>query len=196
MFCFVIVGICVYVKNVNIYIKKKALENVEDPFTNMLSSRFSRQGDWAMGHDFYIKEHISNDSKIFSPLSLNITNIYDLMEEVTPSIYYMVSWLEESLKNKKEVYLFYKNVEGAHHFYTPDDHISFYIEVYLYDKFPKNTGWYWTEAHTHKIIVDFKFKFDDLTKGENILTRIKTRINEELKKILVILLLIPVSLKS
>ena len=82
-----------------------ALENVEDPFKNRLSFRFSRPGDWAMDHDFYIKEHISNDSKIFSPLSLKITNIYDLMEEVTPSIYYMVSWLEESLKKKKFIFL-------------------------------------------------------------------------------------------
>ena len=82
-----------------------ALENVEDPFKNRLSFRFSRPGDWAMDHDFYIKEHISNDSKIFSPLSLKITNIYDLMEEVTPLIYYMVSWLEESLKKKKFIFL-------------------------------------------------------------------------------------------
>ena len=99
------------------------------------------------------------------------------MEEATPSIYYMVSWLEESLNN-----LFYKNVKGAHPFYTPDDSIRFFIEIYLYDHFPKETHWYWTEAHTYKIIADFEFKFDDLTKGENILTRIKTRINEELKK--------------
>ena len=48
-----------------------------------------------MNGDFYIKEHISGVSKVFSPSSLNITNIYDLMEEATPSIYYMVSWLEE-----------------------------------------------------------------------------------------------------
>ena len=33
-----------------------------------------------------------------------------------------------------------------------------------------------------KQIVDFKFKFDYLTKGENILTKIRTRINEELEK--------------
>ena len=104
------------------------------------------------------------------------------MEEVTPSIYYTVTWLEESLKNKKkEVYLCY-NVEGGHPFYTVNDSIKVYIDLYLYDKYPKDTGWYWTEAHNHKIIVDFKFKFDDLTKGENILTRIKTSINEELKK--------------
>ena len=33
-----------------------------------------------------------------------------------------------------------------------------------------------------KQILNFEFKFDDLTKDENILTKIKTRINEELKK--------------
>ena len=159
-----------------------SIKNVKIPFKKRLSFKFLRQGDWGIDHDFYIKEHISNDSKIFSPLSLNINNIHDLMQEATPSIYYMVSWLEESLKNKESVYIFYKNVESAHPFYTPDDSIRFLIEIYSYDKFPKDTSWYWTEAHTYKIIVDFKFKFDDLTKGENILTRIKTRINEELKK--------------
>ena len=123
-------------------------KNVKNPFKNRLSFEFLRQGDWAMNHDFYIKQHISNDSKIFSPSSLNIDNIHDLMEEATPSIYCTVSWLEESLKNKERVHLYY-NLEGAHPFYTPDDHISFYIEVYLYDKFPKDTGWFWTEAHTH-----------------------------------------------
>ena len=173
-----------------------SIKNVKIPFKKRLSFKFLRQGDWGIDHDFYIKEHISNDSKIFNPLSLNINNIHDLMEEATPSIYYMVSWLEESLKNKESVYLFYKNVDGAHPFYTPGDSIRFFIEIYLYDKFPKDTSWFWTEAHTYKITVDFKFKFDNLTKGENILTRIKTRINEELKKIIVILLLILVSLKS
>ena len=34
-----------------------ALENVEDSFKNRLSFSFSKQGDWAMDHDFYIKEH-------------------------------------------------------------------------------------------------------------------------------------------
>ena len=33
-----------------------------------------------------------------------------------------------------------------------------------------------------KVILRFEFKFDDLTKDENILTKIKSRINEELKK--------------
>ena len=33
-----------------------------------------------------------------------------------------------------------------------------------------------------KVVLRFEFKFDDLTKGENILTKIKSHINEELKK--------------
>ena len=125
-----------------------SIKNVKDPFKNRLSFEFLRQGDWAMDHDFYIKEHISNDSKIFIPLSLNINNIHDLLEEATPSIYYMVSWLEESLKNKESVYLFY-NVEGAHPFYTPDDSIRFFIGIYLYDKFPKDPSWFFLDRGSY-----------------------------------------------
>ena len=43
-----------------------ALENVEDPFKNRRSFSFARQGDWAMGHDFYIKEHFTCGCKIMS----------------------------------------------------------------------------------------------------------------------------------
>ena len=102
------------------------------------------------------------------------------MEEATPSIYYTVSWLEESLKNKESVHLFY-NVEGAHPFYTPNDSINFYIDIYLFSENRKNAGrWFWNK-HESRRIVEFKFKFDDLTKGENIVTKIKTCINEDLK---------------
>ena len=149
---------------------------------NRLSLEFVHEGDWLMNHEFFIKDHLSTESKIFDPLSLNITNLRDLMEEVTPSIYYMVSWLEERLKNKRSVYLKYINIEGAHPFFTPDDCINFYIRIYLIDKIRKDAGrWYWNKHRSGKV-VDVKFKFGDLTKGENILTRIKTRINEELKK--------------
>ena len=176
-----------------------SMENVEDPFKNRLSFDFLRLGDWAMNHDFHIKEYISSVSKVFSPLSLNITSIYDLMEELTPSIYYMVSWFEESLKNKRSVWLTYE-VKGAHPFVIPDDSISFYFKLFFYNKFPEDTSWPWREEgrHSSKIILDYfdLFKVEDLTKGENILTKIKTRINEELKKILVILHLLPISLKS
>ena len=72
-----------------------SIKNVDIPFKTRLSFKFERQGDWGINHDLYIKEHISNDSEIFSPLGLNINNIHDLMEEATPSIYYMVSWLKK-----------------------------------------------------------------------------------------------------
>ena len=54
-----------------------SIKNVKNPFKNRLSFEFLRQGDWAMDHDLYIKDHISNDSKIFNPSSLNINNIHD-----------------------------------------------------------------------------------------------------------------------
>ena len=60
----------------------------------MLSLKFVNEGDWAMNHVFFfvlfffIKDHLSTESKIFDPLSLNITNLCNLMEEVTPSIYF------------------------------------------------------------------------------------------------------------
>ena len=93
-----------------------SIESVDIPFKNRLSVEFVNEGDWAMNHDFFIKDNLTTESKIFDPLSLNITNLRDLMEEVNPSIYYMVTWLEESLKNKRSAYLFY-NVEGAHPFF-------------------------------------------------------------------------------
>ena len=159
-----------------------AIENVGIPFKNRLSLKFVNEGDWLMNHDFFIKDHFSTESKIFDPLSLNITNLRDLMEEVTPSIYYMMSWLEESLKNKRSVYLEYKNVEGAHPSLTPDDCINFYIRIYSFKKFPNcTTRWYWNK-HISKTIVNVKFKSNDLTNGENILMKIKTHIIEELKK--------------
>ena len=172
-----------------------AIENVENPFKNKLSFSFHRMGDWAMNGDFWVKEYISGASKTFSPSCLNI-NIHDLMEEATPSIYYMLSWLEEQFKNIKAVNIPFK-VKDVHPFLIPDDSIKVYIKVYFYDKFLEDTRRLWSKARKSKMILDFNlFKFNDLTKGENILTKIKTRVNEELKKILVILLLLPILLKS
>ena len=82
-----------------------SVDNVENPFKNRLSFEFDRLGDWAMNGDFEIKEHISSTSKIFGLSSLKINNINDLMEEATPPIYYMFSWLEDHFKNKKNVYI-------------------------------------------------------------------------------------------
>ena len=80
-----------------------AIENVKNPFKNRFSFSFHGMGDWAGNGDFWVKEHISGVSKTFSPSSLNINNIYDLMKEVTPSIYYMLSWLKEQFKNEKNM---------------------------------------------------------------------------------------------
>ena len=160
-----------------------SIENVESSFKNRLLFDFSAIGDWAMNGDFWVKDHISSNSKIFNLSSLNINNIHDLMEEATPSIYYMVSWLEDHFKNKKYVYIPYE-VKGVSTFYIPDDTIEFSIRLYFYNEVieekhqwnPKREDYIYV-----KKILEFRFKFDDLTKDENILTKIKTRINEELK---------------
>ena len=159
-----------------------ALKNVKNPFKNRLSLSFNEMCDWAMNGDFWVKKQISNVSKTFSPSSLNINNIHDLMEEATPSIYYMLCWLEEYFKNKKGVHVSFK-VKNVHPFYIPDDSAKVYIKLIFYNEFPDETSWPWPDGCDSKIILDFDlFKFSDLTKGENILTKIKTRINEELKK--------------
>ena len=160
------------------------LENVEDPFKNRLSFIFHMMGDWAMNGDFWVTEHILSVSKTFSPSSLNINNIHDSMEEATPSIYHMVCWLDEQFKNKKDVYILW-GAKDVDPFLIPDDSIHFYITLYFYEKFLEvnESSPYEEDFCKCKTILNFDlFKFDNLTKGENILTKIKTRINEELKK--------------
>ena len=147
-----------------------SVENVENPFKNRLSFEFDRLGDWAMNGDFEIKEHISSTSKIFSQSSLKINNINDLMEEATPPIYYMFSWLEDHFKNKKNVYI-------------PDDSIDFFVRLYIYDEVKEEKKQCYPEDYKDsKLIIKFEFKFDDLTEDENTLSIIKTHINEELEK--------------
>ena len=156
-----------------------SIENVENPFKNRLSFEFDRLGDWAMNGDFEIKEHISSTSKIFSLSSLNINNINDLMEEATPPIYYLFSWLEDHFKNKKNVYIPF-NVEGARPFYIPDD---FFVRLYFYDEVKEEKKQCYPEDYKDsKLIIKFEFKFDDLTGNENTLSIIKTHINKELEK--------------
>ena len=60
-----------------------------------------------------------------------------------------------------------------------------YYTIFFYEKSPEvnESSPYEEDFCKCKTILNFdSFKFDDLTKGEKILTKIKTRINEELKK--------------
>ena len=100
------------------------LENVEDSFKNRLSFEHNAMGDWVMNGDYWVKEHFSSVSKTFCPSSLNINNIHNLIEEATPSIYYMVCWLDEQFKNKKNVYIPW-GAKDVNPFLIPDDSIHF-----------------------------------------------------------------------
>ena len=130
------------------------LENVEDHFKNRLLFSFHMMGDWVMNGDFWVKEHISSVSKTFSPSSLNINNIHDLMEEATPSIYYMLSWLEEQFKNQ-EYKAFVWDAEDVDPFFIPDDSINFFLKLIFYKKFPDETSWPWPDGCDSKIILDY-----------------------------------------
>ena len=100
------------------------LENVEDRFKNRLSFGYYSMGDWLMDGDYWVKDFIVCASKVFSPSSLNINSIHDFIEEATPSIYYMMCWLEEQFKNKERVYIAWEaDVEP---FFIPDDTIKFF----------------------------------------------------------------------
>ena len=66
-------------------------------------------------------------------------------------------------------------------FFIPDDSINFYIKLVFYNELPDETRWPWPNGCDSEIILDL-FKFSDLMKGENILTKIETRINEKLLK--------------
>ena len=131
------------------------LENVEDPFKNRLSFSFHSMGDWRGSGDFQIKKYFSSVSKTFRPSSLNINNIDDLIEEATPSIYYMLCWLEEHYKNKKRVYIPFE-VKDVHPFFIPEESIHLSITLIFYKKLPDETNWPWPKVGgNRKIILDF-----------------------------------------
>ena len=150
-----------------------SIENVESSFKNRLSFDFDRKGRWFINDVFEIKDHISCTSKIFHLFDLKINNMHDLIEEATPSIYSTVSWLEEHLILREDVEFF--KAKGVSPLYFLDDLIDFWIKLYFYDGI---VG----DCIDEKIMVRFRFKFNDLTNRKNILTEIKSRINEELKE--------------
>ena len=111
--------------------------------------------------------------------------MHDLIEEATPSIYSTVSWLEEHSILREDVEFF--KAKSVSPLYFLDDLIDFLIKLYFYDGI---VG----DCIDEKIMVSFRFKFKDLTNRKNILTEIKSRINEELKEKFLIFLT-PVLLK-
>ena len=48
----------------------------------------------------YFCNLISACSEVFSLSSLNINNMYDLIKEATPVIYYLLSWVQNHLEKR------------------------------------------------------------------------------------------------
>ena len=115
----------------------------------------------------YFCNLISACSEVFSLSSLNINNIYDLIKEANPSIYYIVSWVENHLEN------------------SLDNTITFKIKLHFYEEIPEEKYQFGPDG-----IVAFNFEFENLEKDEDILTKIKTYINEELVILVILLFLL------
>ena len=118
-------------------------------------------GDHAFNRNFEVKRAFTHESKIHNPLSLIITNTFDLLEKLTPSLYFVLSDLEK-----------FKNTEGENHPYNPDDTIEVYASV-----FPV-TG---KRFYSGNMLFKVKFKFGCLT-NVNIFRKTKLRIKREIKK--------------
>ena len=138
------------------------MESALSLFKNRLSFEYIGIGDWLMNGDYWVKDHFGSNSKIFSLSSLNINNINDLMEEATPSIYYMLSWLEDHFKNKECVYMPYDDVEGVSLFFIPEDIINFSTTLYFYDEIKEFKPRFNLEdlpPHLHGEIIEAKPQF-------------------------------------
>ena len=108
----------------------------------------------------YFCNLISACSEVFSLSSLNINNIHDLIKE---AIYYIVSWVENHLENRNN-------------FYSLDNTVTFKIKLHFYEEIPEEKYQFGPDG-----IVAFNFEFENLEKDKDILTKIKTCINEELE---------------
>ena len=157
-----------------------SIENVENTFKNRLSFEFNRTGSYSIYDLFDIKDCITCTSKILTLSNLKINNMRDLIEEATPSIYSTVSWLEKHLIFKEDVEFF--KAKGVNPLYFLDDTIDFWIKLYFYEAIIREKEQIPGDCKDENYMLRFKFKFDDFTKDVNILTDIKSHINEELKE--------------
>ena len=67
------------------------MESIEDFFKNRISfTMWEKYIRFPLisNLNFWIKKSFYNKSKIYNPLSLNITNTFDLVEKLTPLLYY------------------------------------------------------------------------------------------------------------
>ena len=69
------------------------METMEEFFKNRIFFFNTRHHVFNHGfiHDFKVKRAFTHESKIHNPLSLNITNTFDLVEKLTLSLYFVLS---------------------------------------------------------------------------------------------------------
>ena len=147
-------------------LKRLLNQNIKILFENRPIFKFDSYSVVSKGMNkgsFYFINLISSCSEIFSLSSLKINNIHDLIKEETPSIYYIVSWAENHLENRNN-------------FYSLDNTITFKIKLHFHEEIPEEKYQFGPDG-----IVAFNFEFENLEGDEDILTKIKTCIYEELE---------------
>ena len=115
-------------------------------------------------YDLYFVNLISACSEIFKLDSLNINNMYDLIKEANPIIYYLRSWVENHVERSTIFHGLVNNI------------IDFKIKFHFYEDISEEKYQFGPDG-----IIDFNFEFKNLKKDEDVLTEIKSCISEELK---------------
>ena len=135
------------------------MKTIEEFFKNRIyyGRCFDVMGDHGFNREFEVKWAFNYEGEIYNPLSLNITNSFDLVEKLTPLFYFIVSYLEK-----------FKNENN----YNSGDTIK------LYSYFSSHIG---GDIYRTDSLFDIKFMFDDLT-SVNVLQKIKLRIEKAFKK--------------
>ena len=143
------------------------MKTIEEFFKNRIINEFDDKTiTQLICRDFKLKCAYEYKSKEISPLSLNITNSLDLIEKLKPLVYFTASYLEK-----------FKNVNN----HTPHDTLE------TKAIFSCRHRGFFNEEDLFKI----EFKFGDLT-SVNIFRKIDLRIKNIIKKIILILFLIPI----
>ena len=146
------------------------MKTIEEFFKNRIIDKFVDMITNLSNHNFKLKNNYECNSKEINPLTLNITNSIDLIEKLKPLLYFTVSYLEK-----------FKNVNN----HNPHDTLE--IKASFYSRHRGFSG--------EENLFEIKFKFDHLT-HENIFRKIHLRIKNIIKKIILILFLIPNLLKQ
>ena len=161
-------------------------ETLENNLKNMISLDLFNSSKWNKLNDLELKEYNTYNSRLISLSSLNINNINDLAEKVTAPIYYLFSCLQDYFRNSENVEIPLKDISVSPDF-VPDDHIDFFAKTYFFNEVEEG------KLHPLDFSLNLNLVIYFMKKKQFI--RLKQVLMKNLKKVLVILILIKILLK-